>query len=481
MGFNVFVFLIQETNAEVLPPGFVPGEPTLWGLVASVFMHAGLMHLAGNMLFLWLFGTLAEDVFGPRLLLGLYFLSHLGAALLHTVVAAVLAPEDLSRPCVGASGAIAGLMGLSAVCFLRAKVRVWYVIGWYFHWRMDVVEIGAPVAVGLWAGWELVQGSLWTGLGIPSGAAHWAHVGGFAVGLAAALALRLRRRVVYADLVEGRRPTTTQTEAYAQGAELEAIVAKTPQDGEAWYSLGRAREIGGRGPQAVEAYLRSLETFLKQRQAAGAVKAFEGVREHVPVSQLPRSVLFPLASALEDEGRNADACEVFRQVATASPGSPEAETALARAAEMAMGLSDNGWQAAECYRALLRDFPYSRWRPLAESRLRDIGTVAPPPQAQPEERAGVSGFAPTGEAVTEVSRRAVAEGAERPDGLRRLGEGKLSGGAGEAVEGASPGGADQRSQGADRRIAQRPEQEGESVSRFDRLERLPRKSDEETE
>jgi tetratricopeptide (TPR) repeat protein len=375
-------------------------------------------------------------------------------------------------------------MGLSAVCFLRAKVRVWYLIGWYFHWRMDVVEIAAPVAVGLWAGWELLQGMFWTGLGIATSAAHWAHIGGFAVGLTGAFALKLRRRVVYTDLIEGRRPTTTQTEAFAQVAELERIVAKSPEDGEAWYSLGRAREVGGRGEDALAAYLRSLECFLRQRQAAGTVKAYRGIKEHASVSWLPESLLFPLASALEDEGQHADAFEAFRRVAMAAPHSPEAETALARAAEAARRLPDHRQQEADCYRALLEDFSHSRWRGLAQRRLREIGPVAPAQQPAAQERPEMVRRTVADERAWLGGQGAAADPAraQRQDGLSRLGEAQRPSEGETRAEAEEPRTSDGKAESADRKKPEdRRAEDTDSVSRFDRLERLPRDKDERAE
>lgn len=382
---NGVVFLVQLADPELLPPGFVPGQPTLAGALASAFMHVGIMHLAGNMLFLWLFGSLTEDVFGPRLMLGVYFASHLGALALDALISVAFSPSDLATPCVGASGAIAGIMGLAAVCFLQTKVRVWYFVTFYFRVRAGTTEIAAPVFVGLWVAWELLQGLLSTGLDVPSDTAHWAHIGGFAVGLAAALALRLRHRVVYTDLVGGRRPLTSRTEGYAQMADLKRIVEKQPQDGEAWYSLGRAREVSGLSGDAAEAYRRAVEIFLRERRTAQVAKAYAGLKEHAGLFSLPGPLLFPLALALEREGRMADAFEVFRRVATVAPDSPEADTALIRAGDIARGLPRRRKLAEQCYQALLRDYPDSRWRGRAMMGLREMETAPSPGEEVSEE------------------------------------------------------------------------------------------------
>jgi membrane associated rhomboid family serine protease len=375
----VLVYLAQMGSEDPFGAAFVPAHPSVTGLIASMFMHAGLVHLIGNMIFLWLFATLVEDVFGPWLLLGFYLASHVGAVVLHMLVTALFSPGALDRPIVGASGAIAGIMGLSAICFLRTKVRIWYFVWyWYFFMRRGVVEIGAPVFVGLWAAWELLQGTLTAGSGAASGTAHWAHIGGFAIGLGGALAFKLRARVVYSDLVDGRRPVTSEFEAFSQAGELEQMVERSPDNADAWYALGRAREASGRLERAGEAYSRALGLFLRERRGAQAVEAYAAMKEYQALPALPDAMLFVLACSLEDARRKKDAFGMFRHlIATGSPG-PQAETVLIRAAQIAGELPGYRVHAVECYERLLKEFPYSSWCGLATERLAKL-------RAMPEE------------------------------------------------------------------------------------------------
>ncbi|UCC67395.1 MAG: rhomboid family intramembrane serine protease [Armatimonadota bacterium] len=428
IGANVLVFILRMGSEEAMPRGFVPAHPSLPMWVASTFMHAGVFHLLGNMLFLWLFATLTEDVFGAWLLLAFYFASDLGATVLHSLVGVLFSPGSLEVPVVGASGAIAGIMGLSAVCFLRTKVRVWYLVGWFLYWRTGVAEIGAPAFVGLWVGWEVIQGLLKTSLeasyGGGGGVAHWAHVGGFAVGLGGALALKLRKRVVHTDLVEGRRPVTGQFEAFAQAGELERMVEQSPNDADAWYALGRAREGSGRLAKAGEAHARAMELFLRQRRGAEAVAAYKAMREYREMPALPEALVFLLACALEDAGRKEDAFGMFRQLTLSGQKGPQTETALIRAAEIAGGLPGYRVQAEECYQALLREFPYSPWRAMATeglAKVRAMPRERPAPEAAPE--AGPDARAKPVTRWDRLERRRGRQGTDTPErDLRPLGD-----------------------------------------------------------
>jgi membrane associated rhomboid family serine protease len=389
MGLCVCVFLYQLGHPDAIAGGFVPARPTLGGWIAGMFMHNGLIHLAGNMLFLWLFGTLAEDVLGPWLFLGFYFGGNAGASLLDWLTTALFTPGLLALPRIGASGAIAGIMGLSAICFLHTKVRVWYLAGWFLYWKTDVVEISAPVFLGLWVGWEILQGSAASAMGRIGEAAHWAHVGGFLVGLGGAMAAGLNKRVPREDLVTGRAAADTSFTGFQQTAELEKLVHESPEDAEAWRALGRACEAIGRLQMAKTAYQKSALLFLQQRRLREAGEASAAMLEYLPASVLPEELHFDVACALEEAGKYGRAFHIFRSVAESQPQTRQAETALIRAGEIArMHLRDEQ-VAGECYRALLHAYPDSEWRGLAQERLAELDlpedrAPSPPRPAQEE-------------------------------------------------------------------------------------------------
>lgn len=151
-------------------------------LFTSMFIHAGLMHLGGNMLFLWIFGDNLEDEMGHLTFLAFYLASGIGAGLIH-----VYSAPGSWVPTVGASGAIAGVMGGYLLMFPKARVDILLVLIIYFR----IFTIPAFVMLGLW----LVM-QFFGGLGADpdqGGVAYWAHAGGFAVGLVLCLPLWLRR------------------------------------------------------------------------------------------------------------------------------------------------------------------------------------------------------------------------------------------------------------------------------------------------
>lgn len=165
-------------------------------LVTSMFLHAGWMHIIGNMLFLWIFGDNLEDEMGHAGFLLFYLLSGLAAAFAQTAMDA-----GASIPMVGASGAIAGVMGGYLLLFPKARVDVLFIFLIFFR----IFPIPAWIVLGLWFAIQLLSG-----LSVPGdmgGVAYWAHAGGFAGGVLLGLPALLRRGgKQYWTRTEGRPP-----------------------------------------------------------------------------------------------------------------------------------------------------------------------------------------------------------------------------------------------------------------------------------
>ncbi len=168
------------TFQDVWPRDLVPPPLTVF---TSMFLHGGLMHLGGNMLFLWIFGNNVEDALGRLRFLGFYLAAGVVAALVQSLATAVqaapLAASDatalLSVPMVGASGAIAGVLGAYLVLFPSARVQTLF----FIVILVRVIYLPAWVFIGLWFLFQ-VGAVLFGGM---TGVAVFAHIGGFLAGL----------------------------------------------------------------------------------------------------------------------------------------------------------------------------------------------------------------------------------------------------------------------------------------------------------
>jgi hypothetical protein len=153
-------------------------------MFTSLFMHGGFFHLFGNMIFLFLTGSVIECFWGRARFLSLYFVSGVVATLTFQVF-----HSDSYTPLVGASGAIAGLMGAFLIGHPKTKVRFGYIVWFFFIPKMGTFTVPAWGALIAW----IVQQVVFAFVGLAGGGdgvAYWAHVGGFAVGAAAAFGMK---------------------------------------------------------------------------------------------------------------------------------------------------------------------------------------------------------------------------------------------------------------------------------------------------
>ncbi len=184
-GVNIEQLGISSYDLLVLDYGYRPAMPSVVSLFTSMFLHGGLMHLLGNMLFLWIYGDNVEHRLGSVAFLGWYLVSGVAATLFHALFAA-----DSPVPLVGASGAISGVLGCYFVWFPHNKVRVLMFL-FYF---VRVIMLPARWVLGFY----LVVSNILPFLaasGSGGGVAHGAHIGGFLAGVGIAF-IRDRREIM---------------------------------------------------------------------------------------------------------------------------------------------------------------------------------------------------------------------------------------------------------------------------------------------
>jgi membrane associated rhomboid family serine protease len=186
---NILIFLLEIIS----PPGmektvyaygavpqyiltfekFQPIHPALT-VFTAMFMHGGVFHLGGNMLYLWIFGNNIEDKLGHLRFIIFYIFCGITAAYSH----ALIDPHSLT-PMIGASGAISGILGAYLLLFPRAGVYTVIFLGFF----VQIVKIPALIVIGFWAIVQFINGLVSTGLVKQGGVAWFAHIGGFLTGL----------------------------------------------------------------------------------------------------------------------------------------------------------------------------------------------------------------------------------------------------------------------------------------------------------
>jgi membrane associated rhomboid family serine protease len=174
------IVLEPITGQRVALPGLQPTLIPVWlTLITSMFMHGGLAHIFGNMLFLWIFGDNIEDRLGHLRYLIFYLVCGVLAGLAHVFSTVIFAGNESSLlvPSLGASGAISGVLGAYILLFPTRRVTV--ILSWF------ITQVPAFIAIGLWFVFQLISGLGVLGNGSQQGGvAYAAHVGGFISGLA---------------------------------------------------------------------------------------------------------------------------------------------------------------------------------------------------------------------------------------------------------------------------------------------------------
>jgi membrane associated rhomboid family serine protease len=241
---------VSAYDTFVFEHGLRPGQPSGIDMLFSMFLHGGLMHLFGNMLFLWIYGNNVEFRLGPLL----YLLAYLATGFAAGFGDILLRPGS-NIPAVGASGAISGVLGMYLIWFPHNRVRMLLLLPTF---AVRPFELPAPVVLLFYIFAENLLPALLAGGGA-SGVAYGAHIGGFSAGVALAIMVSLGARLWGGGKGREVRETSTAADALAAGDELAA--AGDPRAALAAYQ--RALTLAPRGEAKVAAHLGAARVLLE--------------------------------------------------------------------------------------------------------------------------------------------------------------------------------------------------------------------------
>lgn len=322
-------------------------------ILTSMFLHADILHILGNMFFLYLFGFAVEGRMKSVKFVIMYLLSGVAGAVLHQVMIGQLHPD---QPSLGASGAIMGVMGAALYMFPHSKVTVFY--GWSFRFgTFDCPMWGVAI---YYLGFDILLASL----GAPDGTAHFAHIGGAAAGLILAFTMRIKRDSAEASDAKASLSETKDLTTLSR-LELEALHAAKPDDTSvvinwAYRSL---RDPGGVRPNCLAAFQRLLPKMMAE-QEPGPV-AYCLTMLPLPDTAVPLVYYATLATKLEKAGEFQSAMQMYQIIGKNLRATPaDLESALFRMGMLYESAFGNFAAAQNCYRELLRQYPMG---PFAES------------------------------------------------------------------------------------------------------------------
>jgi membrane associated rhomboid family serine protease len=322
--------------------GFVPDDPHFTNLFTCMFMHAGFFHLFGNMLFLFLAGCAIEDAWGRPLYLVFYLVGGLIATGAHQVIY----PHSAS-PLVGASGAIAGLMGAFLVRLAKTRIRFFYLI-WLLFLGIRTGTFFAPayIVLPLWLLQQFLMASFDDGS--EGGVAVWAHIGGFIFGAAVAAVIKVTgfEEKFIAPAIE-KKVSLEQNPLFLKGMQLsenkdypgaliclQKVVRQDPNHYEAYMEMRRIAEVSGDRVGYNRNTAAILDIVLRNREFDLFVDLFTPYKEHPLRDGLPARTLMGIAKFFEEQNDSVTAINYYEELFQRHHDDPLAIKAYSRLAHL---------------------------------------------------------------------------------------------------------------------------------------------------
>lgn len=338
----------------------VPGSLHWYALITYAFLHEDVLHLSANMLFLWVFGGSVEDAIGWKRFLGLYAAAVILAGALQVVMGLVAGGSARLTPILGASGAISAIVGVFAVRFYRSRIRF---IGLPFQVPALLLLAMVMLAEMGTALWQIAHR-------MPAGTAHWAHIGGFILGVLWAEANRMMRAGRHEYLATDAATDMERGSPLAAAQKWEAVLLGQPDNLHAEAELGRAWALVGDREQSVIHYRRAIAGFIKQGDKKEAAARLIEARGFFAAIVLDSADQFAVAGALEESGEYSAAAEAFETFLQTYPDVRESETARLRIAALWLKRLDSPDKAEHILNEFMAAHPTSDLRPFAEEMLR---------------------------------------------------------------------------------------------------------------
>jgi len=348
------VVLASRGDAGILyAAAFKAADPTIATALVSLFLHAGLLHLLGNLVFLSVFGPPLES----RLGIARYLIAYLACGWLSNLAqaAAILAwtPDLAAVPIVGASGAVSGLMGLFAVRLYFARLRFVSATVLFLHGtvRPTRFTLPAPVGIGLWFLLSLATQAA----GASPETAMTAHLSGAAFGALFGLVMGLAPEGrLESKLARGAR-YAERGEWYAALGEYEDYLVARPHDPEALAHAGRLLRVAQQGSKACDRFILAIQVWLRRGEAEAACDAYEEMRRLLgQAAVLPPVEQLRVARALEELGRPSEASRAYEAYGRTFPERHAAALALLRSADIERRALNNPGRARYIYEELLQ-------------------------------------------------------------------------------------------------------------------------------
>jgi membrane associated rhomboid family serine protease len=346
-------FTEVERSSILTRFAFVPAHPRAMTYITSVFLHGGWLHIIFNMWFLWLAGVVLEDTWG-RIIYPIFYLL---AGAVASQFYAWLSPDSLV-PTIGASGAVAALMGAFLIRFPKTKIEMMLIFG--FGFRRYRFWAHAYWLLPLWFLREILSGVLF---GSSSGVAHWAHVGGFAFGALAALGIRYSGLEHHANKAIEAKVSWTADTAIVEATEhmnqgkvdqaittLRSYIGTKPDSLEAYTLLPQLYWRKNDIPKYHESIIKLCQLHLKAQEHDAAWTDYQEFANSGG-EKLPGSMWLELCRSAEGQQHFDRAVQEYDKLARAYPTERQSLLALMAAGRLSLKKLNRPAEALRFYQA----------------------------------------------------------------------------------------------------------------------------------
>jgi membrane associated rhomboid family serine protease len=355
-------FTEVEKNSILENYAFVPAHPKPISYLTSMFLHIGWLHLIGNMWFLWLAGFILEDRWGRVIYPIFYVLAGIAASLVHTIAN----PHSLGAA-LGASGAVAALMGGFLVRFPKLKIEMlWYLFFFRIRFKAPAYSL-----LPLWLLMEIFYGTIF---GQASGVAHWAHVGGFLFGALAGLVISRTSLEHEANAVIENKISWTADPAVVQATEcmekgkfddgiaiLKKHLATKPDAIDAQSVLSQLYWRKGEIPAHLEATIKLCQLHLKAHDTEAALLDFQEY-SNAGGERMPAATWLEICRIIEGQQDYNRAVKEYERLAKAYPTEKQSVLALLSAGRLALKQINRPSDALLYYKAARASkVPHAEW------------------------------------------------------------------------------------------------------------------------
>ena len=350
--------------------GLVPSTPKLHNFLTHMFMHGGIFHFVFNMLFLWLFGKVVESIFGHYKFLFFYFGGGVTAALTHMAICH-LTGMGLNIPMVGASGAIAAVLGVFLIRYYFVKIEMRWFFFFFLFFRIYTFHLKAWIfLLGLWFVPQLIFGLLTLGWFTP--VAYWAHIGGFLFGVILGLQMNLlkeaRSEVLY---LKGQGSSSSDDENSRM--HLKQSIGASSKNIKPRFELAQSYITAGKFDEAVKEYVAAFNVLYKHGEIEEALRAYDMAfaLQHDELV-LSEDMEFEIANQCSKYANYELGFQILQKLHRLRPGHPKTEQILAKLVSLSSNKLGQHQEACTYFEELQSKYPYSRYISMLQWEMNKI-------------------------------------------------------------------------------------------------------------